>query len=636
MNANCFQALDELLGGEGDTPATTSAPSFPRQLAAQTRRGLHHAPAELTCGEVIDDFEILGTLGRGAAGIVYLARQVSLDRRVALKVVPNVGSEARMMASLEHPHIVQVYSEVVDASRHARLLCMQYVPGATLAAVIARLKQLPRAQLSGAALLNVLDHLSGDSAEFDAEILRERRQLASADYAQAVCWIGARLAEALAFAHSRGVLHRDVKPANILMSRGGRPLLADFGLAFAPLSENNLYNVFGGTLAYMSPEHLEAFDPDNVTSAEIVDERSDLYSLGVVLYELLALRLPRWSDSSESSGEVSFAAMVETRRSPLAPISGGMPARQTIENALRSCLAGDPACRLARAADLASALDGCLALEQWRRDLPASKVLARAIARAPFATSIALAVLPHLLGSLFTTAYFALILFPALSAVQQEGLLWAAAVCIGATFPGVVIAAAARFLPIAQVWRRAATHEPPPVVEVDRVRGQLLRLPVEASRMSFFGWLSPLLVLPIGMHMIEADMTWQHWTHLAVAVSLSFLLATTYSFMAMEYVIVLYFLPQGWLSAARFVNAAHDELMSSQFRARYFQVAAGCVPLAASVLVLILGPEAFAIHEYAPFRILMSCLILLSMAGIPLSMKLSGAISKTVDLLPRR
>src|SRR5207302_2986567 len=115
--------------------------------------------------------------------------------------------------------------------------------------------------------------------------LRDREMLAQCDFIEAVCWLGSRLAEALAHAHSRGVLHRDIKPANILLNHYGRPMLSDFNLAHCERRGLEAEH-FGGTLQYMSPEHLTAFLPEGDSSRVLVDTRSDIYSLGVVLYEL--------------------------------------------------------------------------------------------------------------------------------------------------------------------------------------------------------------------------------------------------------------------------------------------------------------------------------------------------------------
>ncbi len=92
--------------------------------------------------------------------------------------------------------------------------------------------------------------------------MRNRELLAGLDWVETVCWIGARLAEALDYAHSHGVIHRDIKPGNIMLNQYGRPLLVDFNLAFQPLDASAGDDRLGGTLAYMAPEHLDAFAPD--------------------------------------------------------------------------------------------------------------------------------------------------------------------------------------------------------------------------------------------------------------------------------------------------------------------------------------------------------------------------------------
>ncbi len=244
-------------------------------------------------GTRFGDFQLLTLLGEGAFGRVFLAEQISLARQVALKVTANRGSEARTMASLEHDNIVQVFSELVLPQCDARLLCMQYVPGTTLGKVIRYLAERPGQDVSGESVIGAIDELSIVAAIFQAAALKERQQLAESDLLEAVTLIGSRLAEALAYAHERGVLHRDIKPDNVLVSQYGRPLLVDFNLSLDPHQiAGTSAEMFGGSLAYMSPEHLDAFNPANPTSPEAVDERSDLYSLGVTLFELFHLRRP--------------------------------------------------------------------------------------------------------------------------------------------------------------------------------------------------------------------------------------------------------------------------------------------------------------------------------------------------------
>src|SRR5262249_26611154 len=159
----------------------------------------------------------------------------------------------------EHEHVVPVFAETVDEERGLRLLCMKFVPGTDLERLTRELGRLGPAGRSGQAILEAIDRLCRPQALFDPAALRGRGRLAHCDFAEAVCWLGARLAEALAHAHSRGVLHRDVKPANILLNRYGRPLLSDFNLALSSRDEFR-EETFGGTLRYMAPEHLDAFN----------------------------------------------------------------------------------------------------------------------------------------------------------------------------------------------------------------------------------------------------------------------------------------------------------------------------------------------------------------------------------------
>lgn len=216
----------------------------------------------------LGDFEIVREIGRGGMGVVYEARQRSLHRRVAIKVLPFVAmlddrqimrfeNEARAAAQLHHPHIVPVYG--VGCDRGVRFYAMQFIEGLSL-------RQLIDAGNAGACGENVRP--------------TSRSQI------REVARLGVQAANALSTAHECGVVHRDVKPSNLLVDQQGQLWITDFGLARC--QSNHDVTRSGdilGTLHYMSPEQARG-------EANITDPRTDVYSLAVTLYEWLAHRRP--------------------------------------------------------------------------------------------------------------------------------------------------------------------------------------------------------------------------------------------------------------------------------------------------------------------------------------------------------
>jgi WD40 repeat protein/serine/threonine protein kinase len=251
----------------------------------------------------LGEYEILRELGRGGMGIVYEARQTTLGRRVALKVLPFAAAlderrlqrfkqEAQAAALLHHGNIVPVFG--IGCDRGVHFYAMQYIEGQTLAAVIRDLRRTtgreladrrssPTGPAGGAATqpappsaaLSTLADMHGLSPT-------ERPAGTSEYFRQVVRW-GIEAAEALEHAHQQGVVHRDVKPANLLVDARGHLWVTDFGLA--RLHGDAGLTMSGdllGTLRYMSPEQA-------LGRQGAVDQRTDVHSLGVTLYELLAL-----------------------------------------------------------------------------------------------------------------------------------------------------------------------------------------------------------------------------------------------------------------------------------------------------------------------------------------------------------
>ena len=287
--------LDRLVAEYADRLAHDSDPRREEMLAAHPElreellrcfrmieAGMAPAPAvaaRLATGVKLGEFQIQREIGRGAMGVVYLAEQPSLKRKVALKVlrhhltlearhVSRFEREARLAARLRHPNVVAIHAVGEEDGHH--YIAMDHVPGPTLAQVIATLAKHQQKPTPA------------DLARATGNADLER----CASYFDAAVRLLMPVAEALAAAHEAGLVHRDVKPSNILLDAKGNPMVADFGLA---KGEGDIGLTFSGepvgTPYYMAPEQVEA-------ATKSVDARTDVYALGVTLYELLTLRRP--------------------------------------------------------------------------------------------------------------------------------------------------------------------------------------------------------------------------------------------------------------------------------------------------------------------------------------------------------
>jgi serine/threonine protein kinase/tetratricopeptide (TPR) repeat protein len=242
-------------------------------------------------GETLGEFRLVADLGRGAQGRVFLAAQASLaNRPVVLKMTPRDGQEHLSLARLQHTHIVPLYWAQDFPDRNLRVLCMPFLGLTTLQGLLTALAARPASTRHGRDILEALrqDGLRVPGPWTSAG--SESQLLQRLSYVQAVCWIGACLADALDYAHQRGLIHLDLKPSNILLSTDGQPLILDFHLARQPMQAGEeAPEWLGGTAAYMSPEQRTAVDAVRLGRAVrcAVDRRSDIYSLGLLLYEAL-------------------------------------------------------------------------------------------------------------------------------------------------------------------------------------------------------------------------------------------------------------------------------------------------------------------------------------------------------------
>jgi serine/threonine protein kinase/Flp pilus assembly protein TadD len=309
-------------------------------------------------GEELFGFRLRRQLGRGAFARVYLAEQADLaGRPVVLKVSAIDGDEPQTLAQLQHTNIVPIYSVHEDAAAGVRAVCMPYFGGASLSAVLQRL-QGERQQATGAEFLRALGEAA---AAAEANERATTAPYGGWSYLRTTAWIVARLAEALQHAHERGVLHRDVKPSNVLIASDGQPLLLDFNLA-QDLNNEQARATLGGTVAYMAPEHLRALAARDPILGRLVDRRADVYSLGMVLFEMVAGESPFDQSASYAPLPALIEAMAVERGHTVPSLRrkrADVP--WSLESIARKCLAPDPAQRYQRADDLAEDLRRFLA-----------------------------------------------------------------------------------------------------------------------------------------------------------------------------------------------------------------------------------------------------------------------------------
>jgi serine/threonine protein kinase len=338
------------------------------------------------CSDQLGDYRIILEVGRGGMGVVYEAEQVSLGRHVALKVLPAHGlmnptflerfrREAKAAARLHHTNIVPVFG--VGEAEGLHYYAMQFIQGQGLDQVLRDLRQLrkwPGVESGDDATAAALEHsvaqglLSGQFAAIPIGSLGEEKasshmpapaRLAGprsstglsaggseAQYHRSVARVGLQIADALAYAHRQGVLHRDVKPSNLLLDQQGTVWVTDFGLAKAEGADDLTHTGdIVGTMRFMAPERFEGRSLP----------QSDVYSLGLTLYELLTLR-PAFDDSNK-------ARLIEKvlHEPPVAPRKRDPHVPRDLETIVLKCLAKDVGGRYATAEALAEDLRRFLA-----------------------------------------------------------------------------------------------------------------------------------------------------------------------------------------------------------------------------------------------------------------------------------
>lgn len=327
-------------------------------------------------GQEFAGFDLLSELGRGGMGRVFVARQRALAGRVVvIKVGHHLSNECQKLAKLQHPNIVPVYSFHQSGSMQA--VCMPYRGSLTLGHLVDRLRSANLMTLDGKALTTVInecrrnrersvaipvDAPSWAYGELPLPVNPETQTpvkatdlfngLRGLNYVDAVLTIIRQVADGLRLAHAENIVHCDLKPGNVLISDDGCPQLIDFGIAYdrANLAAQELR--IGGTRPYMSPEQLSSL----LSASREYDERSDLYAIGVILYELLTGQFPFEANFNP------LATAIETdRANRFAPFTRARSLNPkvpfAVEAIIKKCLAPKVEDRYQSASDLVEDLD---------------------------------------------------------------------------------------------------------------------------------------------------------------------------------------------------------------------------------------------------------------------------------------
>lgn len=539
-------------------------------------------------GDQIDDFDLLLRLGQGAFATVFLARQRSMQRLVAVKISANHGHEPQTLAQLDHNNIIRVYDQRTLPDRGLRLLYMQYAAGGTLAGVIKCVRALPSDQWNGQAYLKAIDsalHERGESIPSESTV---RRKIAAMTWPQVVAWVGSQLGQALDSAHRKGVLHRDLKPANVLLTIEGVPKLADFNISFSDNIEGSSPAAyFGGSLAYMSPEQLEACNPGHSRQASDLDGRSDQYSLGILLAELLTGKLPFDDRTICRPWELRLAAMTQLRRSGLdssrIQLSDGVETGG-LDQVLSRCLEPQTERRFATGLDLARELELCLDPAGRRLIVGNMSRWQRFARQFPLTTVSAITVLPNIVAAIFNFIYNHGEIIARMPDAEPTFMRIQAIINM-ITFPTGMGCASWLAGSVARAVKVDQRHELS-AIELETRRQRCLELGNLAAVVGLTLWLIAAPAYPISLHLMLGEVPPQVYAHFVISLALCGLIAAAYPFFGVTFVAIRCFYPR----LIRWDSVTTGDVACLQRLSRqcwlYLGLAASVPMIAVTILVL--------------------------------------------------
>ena len=540
-------------------------------------------------GQQVDDFQLLTKLGEGAFAQVFLARQVSMERLVALKISSHQGSEPQTLAQLDHANLVRVFDQRQSGEPAVRLLYMEVVPGGTLQSVVQLIRRTAPGARTGQLLLALVDEKLVAHGSARPEGSPARNWLSAASWPKAVCQIGAQLADGLAYAHGKGVLHRDIKPANVLLTPSGAPKLADFNVSYnGGRADEDPADTFGGSLVYMSPEQLQACHPVLGGSPQMVREASDLYSLGVLLWELLCGTRPFADDMDSEKSLANVQRMIDHRHyANFSELAEQLPADcpESLRQVLMRCLQPRQNERYQTAEEVARDLRLCLHPQTWKMMQPAENPLSMLILKTPLVAAVVTSLVPNLLILAFKLYYYRVWMghyFPELTEQFDTILKWVNVVAfsIGLGYGLYVAVDVFRFVGAKDLERS------------DEAGRRVLFFGLFVSMLTLSLWAAAGVVYPVALNLSLSEAgVLSLYAHFFATLALCGFAAMAYPYFLLTTLAVRWFFP----AMARnnmVLGPCWNDLQRLRKWNRAHLALAGLVPMLAAILVTVSGSDA--------------------------------------------
>ena len=520
---------------------------------------------------------------------------------------------------------------------------MQYLPGGTLLDLVQAIRHAGKPPDSGQALLDAVDDALASRGEIRPTDSPTRAEVATLSWPETVAWLGKRLADALQYATLRGVLHRDIKPANVLLAPDGTPKLADFNISFARnVSGASPFAYFGGSLSYMSPEQLMACRPGHMEDVADLDTRSDIYSLAVVLWELLTGVKP-FDDSAaqaaraRSGGSVADATALElmliTREHGISPAAlDALPqdCPAALRRVLLKALSADRDQRWASGAELAEQLQLCL--DPHARDLVDPPARSWRLRLRPFFLPIGtLAILiPNLLAAAYNIQHNQLLIVSKLSEPAQDRFTLVMILLNLFVWPIVFAVLVYWCRYVILVPRRVRRGPAPPAETLARARHDCLVASDRVVLVVFGAWLLAGLTFALTLQFAGGGgLPGTSAIHFVVSLTMCGAIAIAYPFFLFTFFIVRSVYPE--LVAHGQTNPREaEQLRALSRRLSHYLAMAAAVPLLGIVAVSFLTAPEIA-EVIVPIRVL--CIG--GIAGFVLAYWLSRQIESDTQALER-